>query len=201
MEYFNNQVMYQPDEKPFGKSWSEWTIEWWKWLLSIPKPDNPAEHKAHKSIGRSQKNHDVLFLAGTTGGSAERDITIPSRKAVLLGIINFTTSFAEEPGLKTDSDLISRAKSDIDDIVNKEAIIDGENVKNLDSYRISSPPFDLTLPDNNLFGAPSGPTRGISDGYWIFLKPLPPGKHEIYAAGSCSSGKTSITCTYHLTVI
>jgi hypothetical protein len=194
------QLMYRLDEKPFGKTWSEWTIEWWKWLLSIQEPDNPANDDSGKNFYQNQKNSDVLFLAGTKGGGAERNITIPAGKAILLPVINFTTSFLEEPYLKSDSELILRAKSDIDDIVKKQAAIDGKNLQGLERYRIASPPFDLTLPEKNLYRLPPGPTRGISDGYWIFLRPLTPGKHHIYAAGSCSSGRTSVSISYHVTV-
>lgn len=200
MRYPESELLFAPDDKPFGRPLSEWTIEWWKWLLSIPKPDNPALHILNTTFGTSQYNEDVLFVAGTTRGYANREITIPARKAILLGVINFTTSYSEEPHLKNDSDLIARAKSDIDDIVNKNALIDGEKINNLDKYRISSPPFDVVLPENSLYGAPPGPTRGISDGYWLFLKPLARGIHEIFAAGSCSSGKTSVTCSYRFEV-
>lgn len=200
MRYPESELLFAPDDKPFGRPLSDWTIEWWKWLLSIPKPDNPALHNTNKTFGISQYNEDVLFVAGITGGYAEREIAVPTGKAILLGVINFTTSFSEEPHLKNDSDLIARAKSDIDDIVSKDAFINGERIYDLDNYRISSSPFDLVLPENSLYGVPPGPTRGISDGYWLFLKPLTPGKHEIFAAGSCSSGKTSVTCTYKFNV-
>ena len=200
MRYIRSELLFAPDERPFGRPLSEWTVEWWKWLLSIPKPRNPALDTKNKTFGISQYNEDVLFIAGTTGGYIEREISIPAGKAILLGVINFTTSYSEEPHLKNDSDLIARAKSDIDDIVSKDALIDGEKINDLGDYRISSSPFDLVLPENSLYGAPPGPTRGISDGYWLFLKPLTPGKHEIITTGSCSSGKTSVRCTYRFEV-
>jgi hypothetical protein len=200
VRYIKRELLFEPDERPFGRPLTEWTVEWWKWLLSIPKPDNPALDSKNKTVGISRYNEDVLFVAGTTGGSIERELSIPAGKAILLGVINFTTSYSEEPHLKNDLELIARAKSDIDDIVNKDALIDGEKINNLDDYRISSSPFDLVLPEKSLYGAPSGSTRGISDGYWLFLKPLTPGKHEIITAGSCSLGKTSVRCTYRFDV-
>jgi hypothetical protein len=73
-------------------------------------------------------------------------------------------------------------------------------LQNVEKYRVQSPVFDLTYPKSNVFGLPSGPTRAISDGYWVFLKPLSPGMHDVYAAGSCSSGKTKVECMWHLNV-
>jgi hypothetical protein len=198
--YDNNEFAYTLDEKPFGKTWNEWTADWWKWLLSIPKEFNPGyDNESERCLIGSDPN--VVFLVGTFGGDAVRNYTIPARKAVLFPIIAFTTSYAEDPKLKTSLDLVNRAKSDMDDIIKKEATIDGKILHNVDRYRIQSPLFDLTYPEDNVFEALAGPTCGISEGYWIFLKPLSPGKHTIVAAGSCSSGKTSIGVTWHLTVL
>jgi hypothetical protein len=115
-------------------------------------------------------------------------------------VVAFTTSFAEEPQLRTESDLISRAKKDIDDISSMQAIIDGEIINGLSRYRVMSPIFEFTFPEDNVVGAKAGASKGISDGYWIFLKPLNPGKHTVYASGSCSSGKTTVDVLWHLTV-
>lgn len=196
----NYSIMYRRDENPFGKTWEEWTAKWWQWILSIPKEGNPGIDTTGKKFDANQNDPNVLFLVGTYGGSAERNYTIPKGKALLFPIINFTTSYAEEPALKTESELISRAKSDIDDIVNKEATVDGVELHEVDKYRVASLPFDITLPENNVFGLEAGLTRAVSDGYWVFLKPLTPGKHEIHAAGSCSSGKTTVDITFRLTV-
>jgi hypothetical protein len=195
-----NEIIYRRDENPFGKTWEEWTAKWWQWALSIPIEHNPGNDETGVNFNKNQNYHDVLFLAGTFGGSAEREIIIPARRAILMPVINFTTSYAEEPALKSESELISRARYDIDDIVKKEAIVDGMNIQGLEKYRVASPLFDITLPDNNVIGVQAGPTQGVSDGYWLFLKPLPPGKHEIRAWGSCSSGRTNIDITFHITV-
>jgi hypothetical protein len=118
----------------------------------------------------------------------------------LFPIISYECSYAEYPELKTESDLISNAESNIDDIAKKEVIIDGMTLQNLKNYRVLSPPFDVTLPEKNFYGVRSGPTRAVSDGYWVFLKPLSLGKHEIYTAGSCLAGKINIEVIHHLIV-
>lgn len=195
-----NERMYSRDDKPFGKTWEEWTAKWWQWLLSIPKERNPGIDDTGERFNANQNDPNVVFLVGTFGGFAERNYTISADKSVLFPIINFTTSYIEEPTLKTELELRSRAKQDIDDIVNKDVIIDDMGLENVEKYRVQSPVFDLTYPENNVLGLSTGSTRAISDGYWIFLKPLSPGVHDIYAAGSCSSGKTKIDCIWHLNV-
>jgi hypothetical protein len=42
----------------------------------------------------------------------------------------------------------------------------------------------MTIPKDNVMGVPPGTTQAVSDGFWIILKPLPVGKHEIHFTGS-----------------
>ena len=193
-------TMYSLDEQPFGKSWEKWTIRWWQWFLSIPKENHPAYDDSGERWAINQEDHNVLFLTGTTGGKVERTITIPAGKAVLFPIINFTTSYSEDPGLKTEAELISHAKSNIDDIVKKEVNIDGVSLIISEKHRVKSPPFDFSFPTNNIYGVKDGPTRGVGDGYWIFLTPLSQGKHSIRTYGSCLSGRIQIDVNMELIV-
>jgi hypothetical protein len=45
--------------------------------------------------------------------------------------------------------------------------------------RVQSPLFSFSFPNNNIFGAQGGPSQSVADGYYVFLKPLSPGKHDI----------------------
>jgi hypothetical protein len=119
---------YSTDERPFGKSWEEWTRKWWQWFLSTSTENHPAYDKTGEKSGVNQLDQDVWFLAGTAGGRAERVITILAGKAVLLPVINVTTSYLENPELKTEEDLTSFVNGHMKDIARKEAVIDGENV-------------------------------------------------------------------------
>jgi hypothetical protein len=194
--------MYSREEKPFGKTWEEWTSKWWRWLLSIPRDHNPGLDQTGENFNLNQLDPNVLFLAGALAGSApvERTITINTGKAVLFPVINFVTSYAEEPSLKSEEALLSHAKSNIDDISKKEASINGVNFTDLEKYRVQSKIFDVTFPEDNVYGLGPGPTMGASDGYWIFLKPLRPGTYDIRTAGSCLSGRITINVMLHLDI-
>jgi hypothetical protein len=97
---------------------------------------------------------------------------------------NGECSTIEYPQFKTESDLRNCAKSQADKATNVDASVDGVKIPNLKSYRAQSSLFDLTLPNNNVFGLTSGNTKSVADGYWIILKPLSQGKHEIHFSGS-----------------
>ena len=62
------------------------------------------------------------------------------------------------------------------------------------------------MPQNNLHGAPGGPTQAASDGWWVMLKPLSNGTHQIHFSGTIlhnpSTGTQGFSqeVTYHITV-
>ena len=198
----SKKYLFARNEKPFGDSWEQWTTKWWQWLLSIPKDVNPALDNTGElfSLATQDKYSKVIFLPGNLGGSSVRTYVLPSGKALLIPIINFTTSYNEEPHLRTGPDLAHRAKKDIDDIVERFAEVDGRAIYDLEEYRVHAPPFEIFVIPDNIFNIPPGETTAVSDGYWIFLRPLSTGKHEIHTIGSCSSGKTCVNSRLHLVV-
>ena len=138
----------------------------------------------------------VWFLAGTTEGIANRECIIPANKSILYPVLNFGATLADEPTLKTEQELIALARREMDRISNLEIKVDGEKISDIQNYRIQSPVFDIVLPENNLFGGLAGPTRGVSEGYWLFLKGLPKGNHRIQSLGSCLAGQLTIGANY-----
>ena len=120
--------------------------------------------------------------------------------------INSECSTAEFPDLKTEQQLRQCAKSFQDQVRQLDFVLDGTGLEGLENNRIVSPLFNVTFPQDNIFGAPSGPTKAVSDGNWVFLKPLPAGKHELTSKGSSLDITTTATntfvsdVTYHLTV-
>lgn len=75
-----------------------------------------------------------------------------------------------------------------DSVIQIQATVDGISVKGLDKYRIQSPLFNFTLGSNNILGLPAQTTtQAVSDGNWVFLKPLPLGEHVIYFKGGLKS--------------
>jgi hypothetical protein len=173
-----NPQLYSVDSKPFGLTMSEWSVKWWQWLHSIPAPNNPASDKTGQDCSVGQPSKDVWFLVQTTSGPGERTCTIPAGRSILLPVAINECSTAEDPALTTESTLraCAVAGNEVNSIV---AIVDGVKLKNLAQYRVQSPLFTLTFPENNNNGLPSGPTQSVSDAYMTFLKPLPPGNHTL----------------------
>ena len=194
--------LFTPDSTPYGMTYGEWTERWWQWCLSQPKSTNPVNDRKRtdRNAANDQIHPDVWFLAGTTDGYAERECAIPGGRGILCPIINFEISTAEEPDLKTDSKLLARVRAEIDKIEKLNVIIDGANLPELKKFRVETQPFDITLPQDNIWGVKAGPARAAGDGYWLFLKPLQQGSHQIQFSGSCLAGTINIGTIYYLTV-
>jgi hypothetical protein len=189
-----------PESNPYGASYAEWTARWWQWALSIPLENNPINDISGKNCAVNQSG-PVWFLVGTLGGIAERHCTIPSGRAILFPVLNHGGTLADSPTVKSEEELLTLATTEMDIISDLEVRVDGVKLGGLERYRVRSPIFDVVLPQNNLFGGTPGATRGASDGYWLFLEPLPGGNHKIHSFGSCLSGKVKIGVSYDITII
>lgn len=176
-------------------------MKWWQWFIAIPEKVNPGVDETGENAGIDQLESDVWFLAGTFGGkTVERICSIPKERAILFPVINYEMNSLEKPELKTESQLIKHVMQDQNDIVNLDAVVDGQKIP---AYRIRSDPsfFSITAPEENAVQIPfGGTTHATADGFWVFLKPLPTGEHSIYFSGACSSGSRNVKATYHVTI-
>jgi hypothetical protein len=192
-------IIFDTNSSPYGISFSMWIRRWWKWLISIPSDRNPAIDATGQFCSVSQPCTNVWFLAGTFGDTVSRDCTIPYGKSLLFPVINYETSFAAEPSIKTEKQLEEICLSEIDDIRNIHASIDGETVE-VRRYRAQSGCFEVDIPPNNCLGTAQGVTKIASDGYWLFVDSLNVGTHKLKSFGSCKSGRIKIGCTYNLII-
>ena len=167
--------LYLPDDKPFNIEFSLWTAMWWRWLHSFPKHSSPALDSTGELCSIPQVNSNVWFLAGTLGGSATRTCSIPRGKAILFPIITSAFSFAVDPHLISEDELIRSTIEDIDTVKKLSLTVDDHEFKDFAQFRVRSEPFD-----DIIFGQP---TRAVSDGYGSFLKALIAGKHKIHFLG------------------
>ena len=197
-------LYYEAKESPYGKSYGNWTVNWWSWILGIPKSKNPALDTTGEHAGILEQKQKVLFLAGKLaaegGALPERCCNIPSNKSILIPIINCESNSLECPELMTDEDIVKRVQNDEDTIVRPECYVD--NVK-IPPQRVKSDPtiFEVKMVEDNIFDVNGGGwTRASADGYWTFLKPLPKGQHTITFQGSCENGRLHAGANYRILV-
>jgi hypothetical protein len=173
---------YFISDLPMGKSMDEWIRLWWEWCYSDTIEASPVADLSGELCNKRQSHPGVWFLAGTFGGYAERKCFIPVGKSIFFPVLNDIISFATDPQLKNEEELSSYAKADLDETRALCVSVDGNELHDIEQFRIRTSPFELRLPKSKFVGSYET-TRCVSDGYWIFLKPLDRGQHTIYFMG------------------
>lgn len=187
-----------PTAHPHGQSYSAWAADWWQWALEQPTATNPLVDPTGANCAEGQGGK-VWFLAGTTeSGAVTRSCTVPAGTTLLFPVVNAFTCVdpgAENPGVEALRDQLAYVR----DATGLTAAIDGVQVRNLRSYYEESEVFSVTLPSDNPFGAAEG-TYGpcVDAGYYLAVRPLPPGEHAIHFGGTV--GGVVVDVTYEITV-
>ena len=192
---------------PGGQTYGRWGAQWWQWLLSIPAPTNPLFDATGANCALGQVNN-VWFLAGTgSSGSVSRSCTIPAGRSLFFPLVNVVfAAFPNDPPEERTEEFV-RAHATCTNVQFQEVTIDGAKVSNPAQYFTGpsgslSPIFNAVVPPDNLFGLPAGTVTGpdAEQGYYLFLRPLPPGSHTIrWLVTGCPTGSVQ-DVTYHLTV-
>ncbi len=199
----------------YGRTYSEWSGAWQQWALSIPVVNHPLFDNGDCSVGQSGP---VWFLGGKfcalnnpNCGTTHvvRSCSVPAGKALYIPVLNAEWSVLEmnDPKFQL-ADLRGLAASNIDGVTNLSFTIDGAKIPGLKKdFRIQSPAFVFTIPDDNLFNAvgegpyPGGAYfPGVDDGVYVMLAPLPVGPHLIHFHGSMPAFNFTLDITYHVTV-
>jgi hypothetical protein len=177
-----SDFIFQQDSHPYNLSYADWTAKWWQWAYSSPIR-NPSYDDTGKYCSESQKT-PVWFLTLSFGHPVTRNCYIPENTALLATLLNSECSYAEYANLTNESELRDCAKEQQDHVVSPTARINDIEIPNLEEYRIQSGLFNITLPANNILDLPAQTTQAVSDGNWLFLKPLPEGTYNLILKGN-----------------
>jgi hypothetical protein len=193
------------ESRPYGLTYGQWTVAWWKWFLSTPKAVNPILDESGKFASINQPPKDVWFLAGKLGNREknvpDRFCIIPSGRSILFPVINCEANFLEYPKLTTEQDLINYVNRDENTITYKECFVNNEPIP---VQRVKSDPavFEVEINEDNIYDIKThGITPASGDGYWIFLKSVAPGDYFVSFRGCCEKGAINSGADYHLKVL
>ena len=200
--------VFGPNTKPFGRTYAQWSEDWWRWALSVPGAFNPILDPDGSSCAVGQHG-PVWFLAGTFGATAVRNCAVPAGKPLFFPLLNneWENIWVGQPILTIAElrALVAPAGSP-DNLLTLEVdgqpVLDEDDSLTLHNFRTISNVFDYSLPVDNIAGQPAGvyfPTVG--DGYYIMLKPLSPGSHTIHFTASIPEFGFSLDVTYNLEVV
>lgn len=212
----NSGVEASVDKKVCNRSINDWIEAWHRWYLSIPEKRHPIfahlsrefERRQDQNQGRltflrpnevktsEECDERVWFLTGGYQGViSTRSFIPPGDFYILAPLYTVWASSAEYPSLNTNEKLNEFCSNEIKEIDLKESILDGNNIS---SYHIKiDKPFDVDLPAGNILGLPSkskskNTIRLVSNGHWIWLKPLSIGDHRIHLSASTDGFVTEL---------
>ena len=164
-----------PGAAVYGATPGQWGARYWQWTVGVPIGRNPGHDVTGASCGTNQEV-PVFFLPQNFP-----PCVIPADTVVYVPVVTAECSTAEAPPYsgRTEDELRSCAATEASRYTGLIVRVDGDLVPNISAHRASSPAFTMTLPENNVLGAPPGTARAVADGYHLLLAPLAPGAHEV----------------------
>jgi hypothetical protein len=197
-----SSYIFSLESKPYGLTLEEWATKWWQWAYSQPKGSNPLVDDIGGNLCKTgQDNEKVWYLAGSLVNNSEikRSCTVPLEKAILFPVIVAECSISNSNWW---NNLFVNSMDKLWKVCNAQ--IAKLNTK-LDNHLVnpiyvkSSKMFELVFPHNNVKDVETGKTQSVNKGYWLFIKPLPKGNHNITSFAVDSHNFRS-NVTYYLTV-
>jgi hypothetical protein len=199
-----------PDFRLHGKTGNQWDAEWWQWAYKIQLDEHPMQQAGEVDCGAFQHGR-VWFLGGTFGGvppGSSRTCTIPKNTYLWFPVLNWVLW---RPGdCVTDQECHDVARFYGDATQNVVVTVDGVPIPDVEAYRYHSDIFKFKIKPGGVHEGDPNNTEyphlipglmydGIGDGYYMMLKPLPPGPHTIHFSADSTFG-FSVDMTYHITV-
>ncbi len=175
----------------YGKPYSEWSPEFWKWVLGEglePLLDDTG------ALCDSGQSGPIWYLPGSWAGDVTRSCTIPAGKPLFIAVQNNVYLGFPYPEVYDEAAIRASLAAGLDAQGTPSASIDGVGIVNFDNYRVQSPAFDAPVADNP-FGIPAMTGPNVDDGWYLMVAPLPSGNHTITFTSWGS------TITYNLTIV
>ena len=173
-------AIFSTDSSPYGTPYKDWLARMWNWSAGIPASVHPFKGYTPEKCALHQQG-PVWFLPPVpeTNQKVIHSCTIPAGKAIAFDI----ESGECDSGLasvKNDNDMVTcAAAGNLPAYITLQGSIDGNQIPNIDQYRIQSDFFNITFPKDNVFDSVPGTFRAVVVGFFYLLHPLTIGNHTI----------------------
>jgi len=180
--------IFPPEVKPYNLTYAEHAQNFWKWLLPIPADQSPMEDPSGEKCtnGQENSNSSVFYLAHNSGGRSERTCEVPAGKGLLIPVMEVEWNDLETPGASIE-ELHTSATKDQDSVNSLYLKLNDKEYQydDLLKFRTHTEDFDVTFPDNGIYGVmEGGPTKAVADGFYILTEPLTAGNHTVHFKSS-----------------
>jgi len=185
-----------PAQAHFGKSYTDWASELWKWFYQMQMPSsgecvNPITDATGASCAFGQDpTSPVFFLTGDTGGTVVRTLcAVPTGKALLFPVVDFAGDNGGVPpaDVMTPAQLHDGIQSQVDGVAVTDltATVDGNPLDNMEQFKVNATEFSYTVPpEPNSYSCGGVQFSGLVDpsyqsGYYVLLPAFSLGAHQI----------------------
>jgi hypothetical protein len=176
-----------PGAPPIGPAPTpELTAQWWQWAM-MHFEDGPVEDLTGARCAEGQQG-EVWFLAGGFGSSKiRRSCTVPNGKALFFPLVNM--SYFRQPGRTglSCAQAQQAAALNNDTAIALFAELDGAPYDISDARRIKTRECFNIFARSPSDGPPFNGYPSASDGFWLMLRPLSPGRHTLKFGGRYNS--------------
>ena len=177
----NSQSFFVPSDSPYGKTFLDWAKEWWKWNYSLNESTHPSMDPNPEKCANQNQSANVWFLPNFDSVKLPEytfTCTVPQGKAIIVGNLNQGESdYGITPGDEATREGATAGQKG----ASLKVWLDGVNQNYpMKDMRVTSDFFNLSFVKNNVAKGPEGTYKAMIDGYYIFLKPLSQGKHNLH---------------------
>lgn len=173
-------------EAPLGIRYEEWAARWWQWMLSTPAAENPGG----MDNCQAGQGGEVFYIAhAAPGATLQTTCSVGADQHILATGGATIYDISECGGTEEGGRACIQADLEADPAIfsNVSVSVDGEEVSDIDSFRVISPIFEVEYIEGNIYGSEPGASKAMIGGWFVMIEPLPPG------CPSASSASTSRT--------
>jgi uncharacterized protein YecT (DUF1311 family) len=174
-----------------GRTQQEWSQEYWRWSRSFPSGLEPYNDTSGTRCVQKQAG-PVWFLTGSgISTPVMRQCEVPEGRYIFFPVL---ASLADTKAADTERcnqmrGFLEKMTTNIADL---HVEVNNISIPNFTMWRQKTSCFPLQTQE--------GLRNAISDGYWLMLKPLPPGIYTIKFSGRFLEDGFSQDVEYNLTV-
>lgn len=217
-----NIDLYSKDESPFNITYEDWVAKYWNWDYSIANDPQTNTFAGLTQGGCLINKEDsmVMLLDTAAGGIWDQKCTISQNEGIMVPIWTGECNGAEKECMDFTFEQLTKKAREFDlGKVKGEVKVDNMSIAMLDVVdyitkasqnitEITTGEFNATLTfEGHIPVERAGTFPAAAHGWFVFLKPLPPGDHLIYyqnsVEGTSLSGAGNVNTaqiTYQMTV-
>jgi hypothetical protein len=173
----SNEAVFRPAERPLGQPYGEWVVRWTRWSLVSPKAQAP-QNNVERCSTLPQPFAPIRFVPPIVEpGKVTVRCSFPQRSIV---VIRTAARTCLADAGENDATVRARCRGEaIARFPYFDTRIDGQLLRNIRRDLIVTRVASAQLPEDNVLDVPAGRIRGVVAGWFLILRPLPPGLHVI----------------------